>query len=377
MIPTNPTGLKGPFYAFSSILSMSFFSLELCAGGGGQALGLEGAGFHHVGVVEYEPQFCTTLRLNRPHWNVMQQDIRDFQPKAFGDVDLIAGGVPCPPFSIAGKQLGADDERDMFPTALNIVSEIKPRAVLLENVQGLAAKKFKDYRDALQKRLSKIGYDSDWRLLQASDFGVPQLRPRFILVALRHDDMKHFDWPAGFGVPPTVGETLVDLMGINGWLGTEDWVERANRIAPTIVGGSKKHGGPDLGPTRAKRHWMELGVDGMGLADGAPDIAFPEDKAPRLTVRMVARIQGFPDEWEFSGRKTAAYRQVGNAFPPPVARAVGRRILAAFKRKRGISYDETIENQMRLPAHLNHSLAPGPNSGVRLSHALEVNDFRS
>jgi DNA (cytosine-5)-methyltransferase 1 len=121
---------------------MSFFSLELCAGGGGQALGLEGAGFHHVGVVEYEPQYCTTLRLNRPHWNVLQQDIRDFQPSAFGDVDLIAGGVPCPPFSIAGKQLGGDDERDMFPTALNIISKISPRAVMLENVQGLASAKF-------------------------------------------------------------------------------------------------------------------------------------------------------------------------------------------------------------------------------------------
>lgn len=327
---------------------MSFFSLELCAGGGGQALGLEGAGFHHVGVVEYEPQFCTTLRLNRPHWNVMQQDIRDFNAKAFGDVDLIAGGVPCPPFSIAGKQLGGDDERDMFPTALNIISEIKPRGILLENVQGLASAKFKDYRDALQKRLAKLGYDSEWRVLQASDFGVPQLRPRFILVGLRQDDMAHFSWPSGAGEPPTVGEALVDLMGANGWLGTEEWVERANRIAPTIVGGSKKHGGPDLGPTRAKRQWSELGVDGMGIADDAPDVSFPDNKAPRLTVRMVARIQGFPDDWEFSGKKTASYRQVGNAFPPPVARAVGRRIVAAFKRKRSVDYDEEVEKQLRL-----------------------------
>jgi DNA (cytosine-5)-methyltransferase 1 len=160
--------------------------------------------------------------------------------------------------------------------------------------------------------------------------------------------MMHFMWPRGTSFPPTVGETLVDLMGANGWLGTEEWAGKANRIAPTLVGGSKKHGGPDLGPTRAKRQWRELGVDGMGLANEAPDLAFPTDKPPRLTVRMVARIQGFPDEWQFSGKKTAAYRQVGNAFPPPVARAVGRRIIAAFKRKPMSSDDEQIESQLRL-----------------------------
>jgi DNA (cytosine-5)-methyltransferase 1 len=327
---------------------MSFYSLELCAGGGGQALGLEGAGFHHVAVVEYEPQFCTTLRTNRPHWNVIQQDIREFQPSHFGDVDLIAGGVPCPPFSIAGKQLGSDDERDMFPTALNIIAKIRPRAIMLENVQGLASAKFRDYRNDLLKKLADMGYEADWKVLNASDYGVPQLRPRFILVAMKPDDMMHFNWPQPAFTAPTVGETLVDLMGANGWLGTEDWVTKASRIAPTLVGGSKKHGGPDLGPTRAKRQWRELGVDGMGLADEAPDVTFPEERLPRLTVRMVARIQGFPDEWQFSGKKTAAYRQVGNAFPPPVARAVGRRIVAAFKRQKPERVLAGIEVQMRL-----------------------------
>jgi len=219
---------------------------------------------------------------------------------------------------------------------------------MLENVQGLAAPKFKEYRDNLIKRLYKLGYETDWRVLQACDFGVPQARSRFILVAMKPDDMTHFVWPRGTIFPPTVGETLVDLMGANGWPGTEEWMEKANKIAPTIVGGSKKHGGPDLGPTRAKRQWKELGVDGMGIMDEAPDVTFPEDKLPRLTIRMVARIQGFPDEWQFSGKKTAAYRQVGNAFPPPVAKAVGRRIIAAFKRKNVADNDEPVEAQIRL-----------------------------
>jgi len=121
-----------------------------------------------------------------------------------------------------------------------------------------------------------------------------------------------------------VGETLYDLMGARGWPGAAIWREQANEIAPTVVGGSHKHGGPDLGPTRAKRAWAKLGVDGHGVWDEVPGPEFVG--MPRLTVRMVARLQGFPDSWQFAGRKTAAYRQVGNAFPPPVARAVAAQI---------------------------------------------------
>jgi DNA (cytosine-5)-methyltransferase 1 len=124
--------------------------------------------------------------------------------------------------------------------------------------------------------------------------------------------------------PPTVGDAIVDLMEANGWEGARSWASKANRIAPTVVGGSKKHGGPDLGPVRAKRAWAELGVDGRGIADEAPLPGFVG--MPRLTTRMVARIQGFPDDWDFGKGKTKAYRQIGNAFPPPVAEAVARQI---------------------------------------------------
>ena len=131
-------------------------------------------------------------------------------------------------------------------------------------------------------------------------------------------------------LPPTVGETLFDLMAANGWKGAERWKELACDIAPTLVGGSKKHGGPDLGPTRAREAWKLLGVDGLGVANEPPGPEIPAAALPKLTTRMVARVQGFPDEWMFSGRKTAAYRQVGNAFPPPVARALGTAIRDAL-----------------------------------------------
>lgn len=300
-------------------------SVELCAGGGGQALGLEQAGFRHVALVEIDPHCCKTLRINRANWNVIEADIAEISGAQFKGVDLLAGGLPCPPFSVAGKQLGEADERDLFPQALRLVEEIRPRAVMIENVRGILDRVFDDYRIRINERLYQLGYQPEWRLLRASDYGVPQLRPRVVLVALREEIASEFSWPEPFQIgPPTVGETLRDLMGSRGWEKADEWARRANDIAPTIVGGSKKHGGPDLGPVRAKRAWAELGVDAHAIADEAPEPGFTG--MPRLTVRMVARLQGFPDEWEFVGRKTPAYRQVGNAFPPPVARQVGEQI---------------------------------------------------
>ncbi len=276
-------------------------------------------------------------------------DIRLLDGKEFAGVDLLAAGVPCPPFSVAGRQLGADDERDMFPAALEIVKAAKPRAVLFENVPGFATAKFESYRRGLLAALSKMGYQPDWRILQAANFGAAQLRPRFVLVALKPADAEHFSWPAGRRGGQTVGSVLVDLIAENGWHGAESWAARANGIGPTLVGGSKKHGGPDLGPTRAKSKWRELGVDGMGIADAAPAAEAPFDLDPRLTLRMVARLQSFPDTWEFTGGKTAAYRQVGNAFPPAVSKVIGSAIRAALARSRKhLGKEESLDKQMRL-----------------------------
>lgn len=313
-------------------------SFELCAGAGGQALGLEQAGFGHVGLVEIDHHCCNTLRFNRPEWRVIEDDIREFAVRDASDfkgVDLLAGGLPCPPFSIAGKQLGDQDERNLFPVALDLVDITRPRAVMIENVRGMLAAVFEDFRQNLKSRFEKMGYHAEWRLLNASDFGVPQLRPRVVIVAMQKDIAHRFSWPSGAGRnPQTVGETLYDLMSECGWRGARAWKKRADDIAPTIVGGSLKHGGPDLGPTRAKKAWATLGVDGLGIADSSPPRNYVG--MPRLTVPMVARLQGFPDDWKICGRKTAAYRQVGNAFPPPVARAVGEKIRDCLSVRRSV-----------------------------------------
>jgi DNA (cytosine-5)-methyltransferase 1 len=303
--------------------------MEVCAGAGGQALGLEVAGFEPVSLVEIDSSACQTLRLNRPLWHVTEADLHHYSADKWKGVELFAGGVPCPPFSKAGKQLGDADERDLFPQALRLISECSPTAVMLENVRGLLDSMFDGYRANLVAALKKLGYTAEWRLLNASDFGVPQLRPRVVFIALKTSIAEHFTWPiAQQTAPPTVGAALFDLMAESSWLGAAKWRENARAIGPTLVGGSKKHGGPDLGPTRAKKAWAALGVDGMGIADNPPSKDFVG--MPRLTVRMAARIQGFPDSWHFSGKKTSAYRQIGNAFPPPVASAVGAQIRAAL-----------------------------------------------
>ncbi|WP_019607852.1 DNA cytosine methyltransferase [Nocardiopsis sp. CNS-639] len=338
-----------------------YTSLEICAGAGGQAVGLHNAGFRHRALIEVDPHAVQTLEHNtrRHGWKgcaVLPWDLNDFD---MGDLkrvlgpeplDLLAGGVPCPPFSVAGKQLGEDDERDLFPVMLDMAEELSPRAVMIENVRGLLEprEKFAPYRNRIRARLEAMGYRIlGWEVLEARDYGVPQLRPRSILVAMREPDASHFRPPRGVKHEVTVAEALDSSMrqrflasrrpdAMDYYLKWKNRAEERGTVAPTLVGGSKKHGGADLGPTRAKRAWAELGVDAHGVADTLGETKDENrdlfgDRGPKLTVAQAALIQGFPADWEFKGRKTAAYRQVGNAFPPPVAQAVGESVIAALR----------------------------------------------
>ncbi|WP_235933478.1 DNA cytosine methyltransferase [Corynebacterium qintianiae] len=326
--------------------------MEICAGAGGQALGLERAGFTHDAVVEIDKWAAETLRLNRGSdtshpWNVLEMDVHNLDGTQWRDqIDLFAGGVPCPPFSIAGKQLGADDERDLFPQALRLIEEINPRAVMLENVKGLAQKRFDNYRNQIIERLTALGYRVFWDLFQAADYAVPQLRPRFILVALKNDLAMHFSWPEPSAHQVHVGPALHHLMAARGWPGADEWARNAAAVAPTLVGGSKKHGGADVGPTRAKEAWKKLGVKGTSIAEEAPGPDFPVDDPdilPRLTVQMGGVIQGFPEDWKWAGGKTAQWRQVGNAFPPPVAEAMGLAVKQALLSSRPTNLNEEVQ----------------------------------
>ncbi|MFD7230550.1 DNA cytosine methyltransferase [Streptomyces sp. NPDC059881] len=377
-------------------------SVEICAGAGGQAIGLHGADFRHVGLVEIDTHAVGTLKANireRKEWgwerdfcDVIAGDVKHFKPledlvkvKGFlgrslrrGELHLLAGGVPCPPFSHAGKQLGKDDERDLFPEVLRLVDELLPKAVMIENVRGIKDAKFDEYRRWIEDQLSEVGKNEsgegpgyevvEWDVLEASDFGVPQLRPRAILVAFRRDilgDLTFVKPKATRQTCKTVWEALRPSMrdrygkyldgdrAEDALSAYRRWYEKArgrakakpdgsSGVAPTLVGGSKKHGGADLGPSRAKAAWRSLGVNGLGVANdhdtgvkrGSQDRDLFGGDGPMLTVEQAAIIQGFPDDWHFAGLKTAQYRQVGNAFPPPVAEAVGKEIAKVLRAAR-------------------------------------------
>ncbi len=299
--------------------------VELCAGAGGQALGFEAAGFAHDALVELDPFACDTLRLNRPLWTVVEADLNEVDLRRWDGADVLAAGLPCPPFSVAGKQLGARDDRDLFPALLEHVSALHPRAVLVENVRGLMAKRFDGFRHNVEQNLTEMGYTVTWGLLDACDFGVPQTRTRSFMVAVQGSA---FSFPLPSTPGSSVGAVIGDLMAQDGWPWAAAWAEQAEHVAPTIVGGSAKHGGPDLGPTRARAAWASMGVDGLGLADAPPSET--HRGMPRLTMPMVARLQAFPDDWKFVGGKTRQYRQIGNALPPPLAEAMASALAACL-----------------------------------------------
>ncbi|MFD4695400.1 DNA cytosine methyltransferase [Streptomyces sp. NPDC058463] len=358
----------------------TFTSVEICAGAGGQALGLHNALFRHLALIEIDPHAVETLRENvegNSEWEgclVKQADLTELKPLDLrlelglepGELDLLAGGVPCPPFSVAGKQLGRDDERDLFPVMLELVDELEPKAVMIENVRGLLepVEKFQGYREELLERLELMGYEKCyWTVLEAKDYGVPQLRPRAILVAMKRDCIPYFvaakpekrelrTVRAALDKTMTARFAAVDDPRAASTLKT--WQEKALKgVAPTLVGGSKKHGGADLGPTRAKKAWEALGVCGLGVANDPAEMKRQESydrdlfaaAGPKLTVEQAAIIQGFPQSWKFKGKKTAAYRQVGNAFPPPVAQAVGEQIITALKAAKAAGVVVSVREQ--------------------------------
>ncbi|MCX4859950.1 DNA cytosine methyltransferase [Streptomyces canus] len=313
-----------------------FRSVEICAGCGAQALGLEWAGFDPVVLIDSKADACFTIGRNRPEWDTICIDLVQFpldeRPDIKG-VDLLSGGLPrVKSMATVGRDEDTE-ERRVLRAAIELVCSVKPKAVLLENVPDLAeSPEFEVDREWMGAQLGKAGYRTTWKILNAADFGVPQNRRSSFLVALQKPYFPRFSWPEPDGrAAPTVGQVLGPSMSSRGWPGAEEWAKNADRIAPALVGGSDRRGGADLGPTGSKKAWATLGVNGNSLGDEPPGVDFPPGEMPKLTVEQAAQIQSIPEEWAFAGGKTSRYRQIGHAMPPPLATAVGRAIAAALR----------------------------------------------
>ncbi|MEU8650385.1 DUF6339 family protein [Streptomyces sp. NPDC048737] len=313
-----------------------FTSLEICAGAGGQALGLERAGFDPVLLIDSKADACFTIDRNRPNWDVICIDVREFRvamrPDVVG-VDLVSAGLPRVKSSATAARPEDAVERMVLRTAIELACEVAPKALLFENVPELVeSPAFAEDRAWIERVLSHAGFRSSWKVLNAAHFGVPQNRSSGFLVALQAPYFQAFSWPRpGQTAPPTVGQVLGPSMSSRGWAGAERWTRNADRPAPALVGGSERRGGADLGPTGSKNAWAALGVNGNSLGDEPPGPELPIDGHPKLTVEQAATIQAFPLDWRFTGGKTSRYRQVGHAMPPPLATAVGLALAAALR----------------------------------------------
>lgn len=325
-----------PAVAPAGGMARRFRSVEICAGAGAQALGLERAGFDPVLLIDSKADACFTIDLNRPNWDVVCMDVVQFHPNMRPDtwgVDLVSGGLPRVKSSAAAGRAEDTEERRVLRAAVSLAREIGPKAVLFENVPDLVDNPdFAHDRAWIENELRQAGFRTSWKILNAADFSVPQNRSSGFLVALQERYFNRFVWPEPTQAPaPTVGQVLGPSMSAKGWAGAALWQRNADRVAPALVGGSDRRGGADLGPTGSKNAWASLGVNGTSLGDEPPGPDFPSDGRPRLTVEQAALIQAFPSGWKLFGGKTSRYRQVGHAMPPPLATAVGLAVAAALQ----------------------------------------------
>lgn len=328
-----------------------YTSIELFAGGGGLALGMEKAGFHHVMLNEFDHSACQTLKTNRPEWNVVEGDVHnvDFTPYR-GKVDFLSGGFPCQAFSYAGEKRGFEDARGtLFFELARAVKEIQPKVFMGENVRGLFTHENGQTLQVIKDVIADLGYTLiEPRVLKAIMYQVPQKRERLILIAIRNDiaDKVTFRWPTPYhkiltlrdafckgvlyntDVPDSIGQKypqrkreIMDMVPMGG-----NWNNLPLEIQKEYLKGSFGLGGGKTGIARR----LSLNEPSLTLtcapAMKQTERCHPIETRP-LSVREYARIQTFPDDWQFCGKMDAQYKQIGNAVPVNLAAAIGRSII--------------------------------------------------
>lgn len=323
--------------------------LELFAGAGGLALGLEKAGLKCVALNEIDKWACDTLRNNRPKWNVLEGDIKNYNFEEYRDkVDVVTGGFPCQAFSYAGKKLGLNDARGtLFYEFARVVKEVNPLICIGENVRGLISHDGGKTIQGMISILDEIGYNVvPVQVLKAINYRVPQKRERLILVGIRKDVDVVFEYPKPHrkifnlqdalkkgdlfqcDVPESIGakypeykKKVLDLVPPKGY-----WRDLPIELQKEYMGGSFYLGGGKTGMAR-RIGWDEPSLTlTCSPAQKQTERCHPEETRP-FTVREYARIQTFPDEWLFAGSMAQQYKQIGNAVPVNLGEEVGYSII--------------------------------------------------
>lgn len=319
-------------------------AVELFAGAGGLALGLELAGIKTLEYVEFDKACCETLRTNRPEWNVVCDDIHNVDFTAYrSKVDIVTGGFPCQAFSFAGKKLGFEDTRGtLFHEFARCVKEIKPKIFLAENVRGLVSHDNGRTLKTIIEVLEDLGYTTQYQVLNAAYYGVGQKRERIVIIGIRNDLNIEFVYPtpdekmttlrqALKDCPPSIGEEysekkrkVLELVPAGGC-----WVDLPEEVAKAYMGKSYYSGGGRRGMAR-RISWDEPSLTlTCSPSQKQTERCHPEETRP-FTVREYARIQSFPDDWKFCGGITDQYKQIGNAVPVEMARRIGIQLKKAI-----------------------------------------------
>ena len=319
-------------------------SIELFAGAGGLALGLENAGINHELLVEIDTDCVSTLKHNRPSWNVLHEDIHEVDFREYENIDIVTGGLPCQAFSYAGKRLGFEDTRGtLFFEFARCVNEVKPQICVAENVQGLIRHDKGRTLKTMIDVLEKMGYHTQYKVLNSWDFGVAQKRKRLFLVGTLKE--ASFDYPIETNNHPTLKDALKDVPESDGIKYSEAkekimdlvppggcWVDLPEDIQKEYMGKSYFSGGGKRGMAR-RLSWDEPSLTlTTSPAQKQTERCHPDETRP-FTVREYARIQSFPDEWEFCGKISSQYKQIGNAVPVKLGEAMGKSIIKYLDNK--------------------------------------------
>lgn len=315
---------------------MIFTCIDLFSGAGGLALGLEKVGFKHLALIDINKDCCETLRINRPYWNIINLDIEKVSLD-FRDVDLICGGPPCQPFSIIGKKLSFGDPRARtFFSFFHLVRNVRPKMILIENVKNLLKIDNCHTFFKIINWFSEAGYKCNYEILNANCFEVPQNRERLFIIGIRNDFYKkEFEFPVGEYELITLRKALKDVPLSEGRQYTANkkavmdlvpeggcWRDLPEKVAKDYIKNANLQKGGNTGIAK-RLSWDKASPTLLCSAtQKLSEKCHPSETRP-LTVREYARIQTFPDDWEFYGSLSSKYRQIGNAVPVNLAQSIG------------------------------------------------------